>query len=63
MGTDFSLYMEQSWGTLHTFWADTQVCPYLKRWINICIQEMSLGAIGVTNPSYIPAGLATCPPL
>jgi hypothetical protein len=27
------------------------------------MQEMSQGAIGVTNPSYMTAGLATCPPL
>jgi hypothetical protein len=27
------------------------------------MQKMSYGAIGVTNPSYMTAGLATCLPL
>jgi hypothetical protein len=58
--TDISAFTTRL-GNPCTLWADTQVCPYWKQWIKACIQKMSQGAIGVTNPSYMAAGLATCP--
>jgi hypothetical protein len=41
-----------------TLWADTQVYPYWKLRIKVCIQKTSQGAIGVTNPC-LTAGIAT----